>query len=71
MENDQATLDLSMVERIVAVDLSPRDTLVVLCSHAVSIETAERLMKHFQNEFKHDKVVVLTEGLDVKVVRDA
>jgi len=64
-----ALVAIPAVERIVKVgDLKPDDVIVVECDQVVSPEAANRMEHYMSQIWENRKIVVLGQGIRVKVM---
>jgi len=59
---------LPAVARISKADLKPTDVIVMECDGVVSSEQAERIEAYVQKVWPNHQVVVLGDGLKLKIV---
>lgn len=57
------------VKSVEVLNVKPRDTLVLSFPGALTQDDAERLREAVKQKFPHNEVIVLSEGLDLKVIR--
>ncbi len=57
------------VQKVERLSLAPNDTLVLTCPGSLSQDTAVRLREHLEKEFPGIKVLILADGLEIKVIR--
>ena len=60
---------LPAVKTIETLRLEPNDALVLTCEGAISSETAARLRAIVQEHFPGRQCLVLSEGLELKVIK--
>lgn len=60
---------LPAVKSAEVLRLNPEDTLVITTKDDLDVEDEARLFRTFQQYFPNQRVLVLSHGLDVKVVR--
>jgi len=58
------------IASVARADLQPTDVLVMEAPGPITMEIAADLRKRLQEVFPHNKIVVLGDGLTLKVVRD-
>jgi hypothetical protein len=57
------------VKSLSIVNLKPGDTLVIMCSHKIGAEGAQRLTEAFTHQFPGQRVILLDEGMELGVLR--
>jgi len=63
-----ALVALPAATRISRAELKPSDIIVVECEGSISCETAERLKEQLTKVWPGQKILVLGDGLKLKVV---
>ncbi len=61
---------LPAVKEISRVQLAPRDVIVMECDGPIDPETVEQLRAYTQTVWPNHKVVVLGDGLHLRVLRE-
>lgn len=63
-----ALVSLPAATRITTAPVKPTDVIVIECEGPMSMETAERIKTYIQPIWPGQKIVVLSDGLKLKVV---
>ena len=63
----KALTALPGLTRISVADIKPEDVIVLECERPISDETAKRIQQYVNMIFPNQKVVVLGDGLTMKV----
>ncbi len=66
-----ALVSLPATTRISVAQLKPEDVVVIECDECISQDTAERIKRHLKQIWPNHQVVVLGDGLKLKIASGA
>ena len=58
-----------VIDRVAILgQLNPGDTLIISTDHPVNEQDAERTIKYMRRQFPDNKVLLITQGVELKVL---
>lgn len=59
------------IESVRVMSLRRDDVIVLKCEGIMSDETANRIRRALENRFAHNKILILSNGLDLSIISKA